>query len=103
MNQITKKPQLKDKQRKFKLSEEENEKLVKLAHERHYTISEYIRQCCLNENTIPVIDRSPEILQHVASLSTLVSDLKTETELQIKNNTLDLIEEEVLELWQFLN
>ena len=103
MNQITKKPQLKDKQRRFKLSEEEDNKLVKLAHERNYTISEYIRQCCLNKNTIPVIDRSSEILQHVACLSTLVSELKTETELHIRDNTLDLIQEEVLALWQFLN
>ncbi len=70
MKEIARKQPPKDKQRRFKLSEEEDNKLIKLVHERNCTISEYIRQCCLNENTIPVIERSSEILQHVACLST---------------------------------
>ena len=87
-------------QKKFKVTEEEAQKLDELASQRNMTFSEYIRECTLNNNTIPVVDKAPMILTHLASLSTLVNDLNT---IEDKNdNTKQLIQEEIQALWQSL-
>lgn len=90
-----------DVQKKFKVTEEEAQKLEELSGQRNLSTSEYIRQCALNENTIPVIDKAPVILTHLASLSTLINDLEPLVHDE-KDNTVKLIQEEVLSLWQSL-
>lgn len=64
------------------------------------SVSEYIRQCTLNEDTIIIIDKADEILPHLCELSSLANDISQLVD--EKDNTVELMKEEVQTLWQFL-
>lgn len=91
-----------DVQQKVKVTKEEAKKLKDLSTKRNLSASEYIRQCALNEDTIPVIDKAPVILMHLVGISTLINDLEPLVDNE-KDNTVKLIQEEVLSLWQSLS
>lgn len=87
-------------QQKFKVTAEEAQKIKEMAQRRNMSVSEYIRQCTLNEDTIPVIDKAAEILLHLCELSTLANDISLLVD--EKGNTAELMKEEIQILWQFL-
>lgn len=87
-------------QQKFKVTEEEAQKIKEMAQRRSMSVSEYIRQCTLNEDTIIVIDKADEILPHLCEISSLANDISQLVD--EKDNTVELMKEEVQTLWQFL-
>ncbi len=76
-------------------------KIKEMAQKRNMSVNEYVRQCTLNEDTIPVIDKAAEILPHLCELSTLANDIISLL-IDEKDNTVELMKEEIQILWQFL-
>lgn len=87
---------------KIRVSEEEHERIDQLADQRNLSVSEYVRNCSLNEKTIVVVDRAPIIIQHLSRLSDLVNSFQVSLQPRDQEELKNLIHEEVRELWQSL-
>ena len=87
---------------KIRVSEEEHERINQLAAQRNLSVSEYVRNCSLNEKTIVVVDRAPIIIQHLSQLSDLVNSFQVSLQPRDQEELKNLIHEEVRELWQSL-
>lgn len=90
------KENIKDKSIRLRVTEQQHDIIKRRANAAQMTMTDFIKESCLNDSAIHVIPNSKDILSHLSRLSNCINLLDDE----------ELQEEMVMEamyLWRYLN
>ncbi len=80
---------------------EESKQIKEAAKKANMTMSEYVRTAALEDGKVVVVNKSVEIIGHLANISTEIQDLERRFPQTI--DSLGKIKEGVMEVWHTLN